>query len=103
MSIDPARLSFNEITADHLSLEQVVEACAEAGIGWLAPWRHKLTPGGAELIRHAGLRVSSLCRGGFFPARAFRYKTADHVLHLVLGLALAAVGAFGTFGLRGLR
>jgi sugar phosphate isomerase/epimerase len=68
VSIDPARLSFNEITADHLSLEQVVEACAEAGIGWLAPWRHKLTPGAAELIRDAGLRVSSLCRGGFFPA-----------------------------------
>ena len=62
MSIDPARLSFNEITADHLSLEQVVEACAEAGIGWLAPWRHKLTPGAAELIRGAGLRMSSLCR-----------------------------------------
>ena len=29
--------------------------------------------------------------GGFFPARPFRYKTADHVLHLVLGLALVAV------------
>ena len=30
--------------------------------------------------------------GGFFPARAFRYKPADHVLHAVLGLALVAVG-----------
>ena len=30
--------------------------------------------------------------GGFFPARPFRYKTADHVLHLVLGLALARGG-----------
>lgn len=29
---------------------------------------------------------------GFFPARQFRYKPADHVLHVVLGLALAAVG-----------
>jgi hypothetical protein len=33
--------------------------------------------------------------GGFFPARVFRYKTADHILHLVLGLALAAVGWMG--------
>ena len=38
--------------------------------------------------------------GGFFPARTFRYKTADHVLHLVLGLALAAVGIVGLRGLR---
>jgi hypothetical protein len=33
--------------------------------------------------------------GGFFPARAFRYKAADHVVHLVLGVALAAVGWMG--------
>ena len=68
MSLDPGRLSFNQITADHLDLPHAVEACAEAGIGWFAPWRHKLVPGAAQLIRDAGLRVSSLCRGGFFPA-----------------------------------
>jgi hypothetical protein len=32
---------------------------------------------------------------GIFPARQFRYKTADHVVHLVLGLGLAAIGALG--------
>jgi hypothetical protein len=32
---------------------------------------------------------------GFFPARAFRYKPADHVVHVVLGIALAAVGWMG--------
>jgi hypothetical protein len=32
---------------------------------------------------------------GFFPARTFKYKPADHVLHVVLGLALAAVGWMG--------
>ncbi len=68
MSVDPARLSFNQITADHLDLDQVIEACAEAGIGRLAPWRHKLVPDAGERIRAAGLRASSLCRGGFFPA-----------------------------------
>ncbi len=68
MSIDSGRLSFNQITADHLDLEAAVEACAGAGIGWFAPWRHKLVPGAATLIADGGLRVSSLCRGGFFPA-----------------------------------
>jgi sugar phosphate isomerase/epimerase len=64
----PGRLSFNRITADHLSLEQVVDGCAGAGIPWIAPWRHKLEPGSAARIRESGLRVSSLCRGGFFPS-----------------------------------
>ena len=68
MSLDPARLSFNQITADHLSLDEAVEACVGAGIGWFGPWRQKLTPGSAQRIAGAGLRVSSLCRGGFFPA-----------------------------------
>ena len=31
MSLGRERLSFNQITADHLDLEQVIEACAEAG------------------------------------------------------------------------
>ncbi|HSI80740.1 MAG TPA: sugar phosphate isomerase/epimerase family protein [Solirubrobacterales bacterium] len=62
------RLSFNQITADHLSLTEVAEHCVAAGIRWIGPWRHKLEPGSAELLRDAGLRVSSLCRGGFFPA-----------------------------------
>jgi hypothetical protein len=55
-----------------------------AGIaGFLIPPRH------AQVVAAVG---------GFFAARAFRYKLADHVLHVVLGLALAAVGALGTVG-----
>jgi len=40
------------------------------GIGWVGTWRHKIDPvhEAAQVIREAGLRVSSLCRGGFFPA-----------------------------------
>jgi sugar phosphate isomerase/epimerase len=68
VSAELARLSFNQITADHLDLDEVIEACAEAEIGWLAPWRHKLVTDAGERIRAAGLRASSLCRGGFFPA-----------------------------------
>jgi hypothetical protein len=32
---------------------------------------------------------------GLFPAEIFRYKPGDHVAHLLLGLLLAAVGAWG--------
>jgi len=66
--LSTSRLSFNQITADHLSLDEAVEACSEAGIRWFGAWRHKLAPGADRRIGDAGLRVSSLCRGGFFPA-----------------------------------
>jgi sugar phosphate isomerase/epimerase len=66
--IDPARLSLNLMTVDHWSLPEAVERCAAAGIGTVAPWRHQLTPDAARILREAGLRVSSLCRGGFFTA-----------------------------------
>jgi len=65
------RLSFNQITADPWSLEQVVKNCAKSDIGTIAVWRHKLDGDAgkaSQLIRSEGLRVSSLCRGGGFSA-----------------------------------
>jgi sugar phosphate isomerase/epimerase len=66
------RLSFNQITAKHATLRECVEACTRHGIGWIAPWRERVAEVGvaesARMIRDTGLRVSSLCRGGFFPA-----------------------------------
>jgi sugar phosphate isomerase/epimerase len=72
--IDPARLSLNLITVDHWSLDEAVSRCAAAGIGWVAPWRHQYADAGdaARTIREAGLRVSSLCRGGFFTTEGER-------------------------------
>jgi hypothetical protein len=32
---------------------------------------------------------------GWFPARPFRYKPADHVVHAVIGVGLAGVGWMG--------
>jgi sugar phosphate isomerase/epimerase len=65
------RLSFNQMTADCWSLEQVVRNCSTSGIPYIGVWRHKLG-GNAEkasaMIRKEGLRVSSLCRGGWFSA-----------------------------------
>ena len=65
------RLSFNQITADPWSLETTVDRCCRSGIPYIAVWRHKLDGNAARassLIRDAGLRVSSLCRGGWFSA-----------------------------------
>ncbi|HEV8265978.1 MAG TPA: sugar phosphate isomerase/epimerase family protein [Gemmatimonadales bacterium] len=69
---DLARLSLNQITADRASLRDAVEACARHGVPYMAIWRHKVAETGlsaaARLVRDAGVRVSSVCRGGMFPA-----------------------------------
>ncbi|MDB5085773.1 MAG: Xylose isomerase domain protein barrel [Bacilli bacterium] len=53
-------------------MREAVEGCARAQIPWIALWRHKLAEIGLtetrRLVRDAGLRVSSICRGGMFPA-----------------------------------
>ncbi|MGH2774519.1 MAG: sugar phosphate isomerase/epimerase family protein [Actinomycetota bacterium] len=69
---DIDRLSLNQVTVDQWSLEEVIEGCGRAGIGWIGPWRHKVQEVGidkaARMVSDSGLRVSSYCRGGFFPA-----------------------------------
>lgn len=66
-----ARLSLNQITTNLLSMDQAIAACETHGIGWIGAWRHKLeqdVPAIRRRIESAGLKVSSLCRGGMFPA-----------------------------------
>lgn len=66
------RLSLNQITTEQWNLKEAIEGCARAEVPWIAPWRHKVEELGLstskKLIKDAGLRVSSLCRGGMFPA-----------------------------------
>src|SRR5271166_4323533 len=66
------RLSLNQITINNHSLKECAEGCVRHGIQWIAPWRHRVQETGlqesARILRDSGLRVSSLCRGGFFPA-----------------------------------
>jgi len=65
------RLSFNQMTADPWSLEQTVRNCTRSGVPYIGVWRHKLDGNAAKasaMIRSEGLRVSSLCRGGWFSA-----------------------------------
>ncbi|WP_208607787.1 sugar phosphate isomerase/epimerase family protein [Paenibacillus pectinilyticus] len=60
------------MTTEQWSLREAIEGCARAEVPWIAPWRHKVEELGLStskrLIKDAGLKVSSLCRGGMFPA-----------------------------------
>jgi sugar phosphate isomerase/epimerase len=70
--VDRARLSLNQYTVKPWSLREAIEGCVRHGIPALSVWRDKLAEHGAAAalrdLRAAGLRVSSLCRGGLFPA-----------------------------------
>ncbi len=77
------RLSLNQITVRQWSLAEAVEGCARHGVGAIGLWRDKVAEVGvdeaAALVRRAGLRVSSLCRGGFFTGRGPDGPTGDGV------------------------
>ncbi|MFD1663500.1 sugar phosphate isomerase/epimerase family protein [Streptomyces caeni] len=60
------------MTVRQLSLEELVDACAESGVRGVGLWREPVRAHGvratANLVRDAGLTVTTLCRGGFFTA-----------------------------------
>ena len=66
------RLSLNQITTNRWSLREAAEGCVRAGVPWIALWRDKVAATGLaesrRIVDDCGLRVSSLCRGGMFPA-----------------------------------
>lgn len=79
------RLSLNQRTVDGWSLREALDGCARAQIPFIGVWRDKVEELGLEttvrLLRELDLKVSSLCRGGFFPAsnqRAFRANLDDN-------------------------
>ena len=69
---DFSRLSLNSATTKKWTLAEAVDGCVRAGIPSIGPWRDIVADAGldkaARLISDAGLRVSSLCRGGFLTA-----------------------------------
>ena len=81
-----SRLSLNQKTVDSLDLPDAVDACVEAGLALIGLWRESVARHGvaesAEMVAKAGLRISSLCRGGFFPAATevrFEENVADNL------------------------
>lgn len=69
---DLARLSLNQITTERWSLAQAIDGCLRHGIPSIAFWRHKIEETGLQqavaLVKDSGIHVSSVCRGGMFPA-----------------------------------
>jgi sugar phosphate isomerase/epimerase len=67
-----SRLSLNQRTTASWSLPEAIQGCVDAGLGAIGIWREQLAEvgfdEGCRLVAEAGLRVSSLCRGGFFTA-----------------------------------
>ena len=70
--VELSRLSLNQRTTASWSLPEAIQGCVDAGIGAIGVWREQLAEvgfdEGCRLVVDAGLRVSSLCRGGFFTA-----------------------------------
>ena len=66
------RLSLNQKTTQQWKVREAVEGCVRAGIPAIGLWRDKVAETGlaecVRIIRDAGICVSSLCRGGWFPA-----------------------------------
>jgi sugar phosphate isomerase/epimerase len=65
-----SRLSLNQASIPAWNVAQAAEGCARAGVGWIGLWRDRVAETGLETaarqVADAGIRVSSLCRGGWF-------------------------------------
>ncbi|MFP3380250.1 sugar phosphate isomerase/epimerase, partial [Bacillus sp. SIMBA_069] len=72
MSRPEPRLSINQATIKYAALADALRVTAEAGVESIGLWREPVAEVGldaaARMVAESGLRVSSLCRGGFFTA-----------------------------------
>ena len=67
-----SRLSLNQATIKYADLPTALRVTVEAGITSIGLWREPVAEAGlaaaTRMVADSGLRVSSLCRGGFFTA-----------------------------------
>lgn len=97
------RLSLNQATVKYASLADALAVTSAAGIGAIGLWREPVAEVGLEkacrLVADSGLRVSSLCRGGFFTAvdgDERQAALAENRRAIEETAALAAAGAPGS-------
>jgi sugar phosphate isomerase/epimerase len=96
-----SRLSLNQATIKHADLATALRVTREAGIASIGLWREPAAAVGlataVAMVADSGLRVSSLCRGGFFtdPARQ-RVALDDNRRAIEETAAFAAAGAPGS-------
>lgn len=99
----PARLSLNQATIKYASLADALRLTAAAGVEAIGLWREPVAEIGlvqaGRMVADSGLRVSSLCRGGFFttPEGTERRAALDENRRAIEETAaLAAAGAPGS-------
>lgn len=97
MPASVAQLSLNQRTTAHWSLGEAVDGALNAGLPAIGLWREPVAEWGlaraAALVGEAGLRVSSLCRGGFFThdePHAFAAALTDNRMAISEAAALGA-------------
>lgn len=102
MSAHP-RLSLNQATIKYANLADALQTTTAAGIASIGLWREPVADVGLDaavrMVADSGLRVSSLCRGGFFtPMRGAARDAAldDNRRAIDETAALAAAGAPGS-------
>ena len=113
---DRQRLSLNQATISKWSATEAVEGCARHGVGSIALWRHKIAEAGLEAcvrhVRDAGLHVTSVCRGGMFPAATEEerrkkiddnFRAADEAAALQADSLVMVVGGCAGAGLEEAR
>jgi len=93
------RLSLNQATVKYASLADALRVSGAAGIAAIGLWREPVAEVGLDkacrLVADSGLRVSSLCRGGFFtapagPARQAALEDNRRAIEETAALATAA-------------
>ena len=77
---DCSRLCIHTMTTKPWSLRETIDGYVKAGVPGITVWRSHLEPYGAKeagkMLQDSGLRVVSLCRGGFFPAQGAAAREA---------------------------
>lgn len=103
MSAPHPRLSINQATIKHTTVAEALRVTREAGVGAIGLWREPVQEAGvaesARLLADSGLRLSTLCRGGWFTAEegaARRAAIDDNLRAIEETAALAAAGAPGS-------
>ncbi|MFL6111932.1 MAG: sugar phosphate isomerase/epimerase family protein [Catenulispora sp.] len=90
------KLSLNQATVKRLTLAEAVDGCLRAGIPGIGLWRDRVQEIGVEaaakILRASGLKVTSLCRGGFLTATAPEQRAAALADNRKAVLEAAGVG-----------
>lgn len=89
------RLSLNQRTTANWPVDQAIAGCRRAGLSSIGLWREPVAEAGLDAVQGwldaAGVRVSSLCRGGFFTDPA--HSAEAHESNIAAIDEAAALGA----------